>query len=86
VQVLGLKNHDVDMAAQAYPQLVSKESPTEQVIMWDLTRTFPGHEFFAETGGTGQARLCVHSKPPILSHTNAALSVPDSSLHAIFET
>eukprot|EP00729_Bicosta_minor_P006480 gene6480-261_t len=47
---------DADLI-QNFPRLVQKESTTEQVIMWDLTRTFPGNEFFQEAGGTGQTRL-----------------------------
>eukprot|EP00039_Didymoeca_costata_P033341 m.41919 g.41919 ORF g.41919 m.41919 type:complete len:983 (-) comp9824_c0_seq1:91-3039(-) len=50
----GLADSDL---IEAYPHLVGKESQTEQVILWDLTRTFPGNEFFAEKGGVGQTRL-----------------------------
>ncbi len=29
----------------------------EQVIKWDLTRTFPAHDFFKDPDGEGQRRL-----------------------------
>jgi hypothetical protein len=50
----GLADNDL---IQNFPRLVQKESANEQVIMWDLTRTFPGNKFFAEAGGVGQTRL-----------------------------
>lgn len=50
----GLGDEDL---LNAFPHLVKKESETEKVIKWDLTRTFPGNEFFAEEGGEGQMRL-----------------------------
>lgn len=46
----------------SYPYLTKKESPQEQVILWDVTRTFPAHEFFQEGGGQGQNALYNISK------------------------
>eukprot|EP00050_Salpingoeca_kvevrii_P012734 m.24494 g.24494 ORF g.24494 m.24494 type:complete len:1144 (+) comp4281_c0_seq1:414-3845(+) len=40
-----------------YRYLLNQESPTEQVLLRDMTRTFPAHEFFKEVGGDGQTRL-----------------------------
>lgn len=34
-----------------------QESPCEETIERDLHRTFPAHEFFAESGGLGQDSL-----------------------------
>ena len=39
-----------------------QESPTEQVIMWDIHRTFPAHDYFKSTGGKGQEMLYKISK------------------------
>ncbi len=34
-----------------------QDSPNEQVILWDVIRTFPGHDFFKDAGGQGQESL-----------------------------
>ena len=34
-----------------------QESPTEQVILWDIHRTFPGHDYFRSSEGEGQENL-----------------------------
>ena len=39
-----------------------QDSPTEQVIVWDIHRTFPAHEFFKDSGGDGQSSLYRLSK------------------------
>lgn len=39
-----------------------QESPTEQVIVWDIHRTYPAHEYFKEIGGEGQESLYKISK------------------------
>eukprot|EP00118_Oscarella_pearsei_P007400 m.35998 g.35998 ORF g.35998 m.35998 type:complete len:986 (+) comp32201_c1_seq2:207-3164(+) len=45
-----------------FPVLVAKDSPSEQVIQWDINRTFPGHDFFKDKQGEGQAALYKISK------------------------
>lgn len=56
----GLKEND-DLL-EGYKHLIKKESPTEQVIMWDIHRTFPAHEYFKSSGGEGQEMLYKISK------------------------
>ncbi|XP_043274724.1 rab GTPase-activating protein 1-like isoform X1 [Venturia canescens] len=45
-----------------YRTLVTKESSCESVILRDINRTFPAHDFFKETGGLGQDSLYRISK------------------------
>ncbi|CAB3410123.1 unnamed protein product [Caenorhabditis bovis] len=45
-----------------YHQLLTKECPSEQVIMRDIHRTFPAHEHFKQSGGDGQESLYKISK------------------------
>ncbi|CAF3420279.1 unnamed protein product [Rotaria socialis] len=40
-----------------YRLLLTKESASERVIVNDLNRTFPAHEYFKEEGGIGQEAL-----------------------------
>ena len=40
-----------------YRVLVTKESPDDKVILRDIHRTFPAHEFFKDSGGVGQEAL-----------------------------
>ncbi len=47
---------------EAYRVLITKESPDEKVILRDIHRTFPAHEFFKEAGGVGQESLYRISK------------------------
>uniref|UniRef100_A0A0L8GQZ5 Rab-GAP TBC domain-containing protein n=1 Tax=Octopus bimaculoides TaxID=37653 RepID=A0A0L8GQZ5_OCTBM len=47
---------------EAYRILITKESPNEQVILRDINRTFPAHDFFKESGGVGQDSLYKISK------------------------
>uniref|UniRef100_A0A1I8EPU5 Rab-GAP TBC domain-containing protein n=2 Tax=Wuchereria bancrofti TaxID=6293 RepID=A0A1I8EPU5_WUCBA len=47
---------------QAYRLLLGKECPSEQVILRDIHRTFPAHEYFKEAGGEGQESLYRISK------------------------
>eukprot|EP00047_Mylnosiga_fluctuans_P022541 m.121517 g.121517 ORF g.121517 m.121517 type:complete len:820 (+) comp9299_c0_seq8:1274-3733(+) len=48
---------------EMYPYLLAKDPATTEersdlkVIKWDLTRTFPAHEFFKDPDGEGQRRL-----------------------------
>lgn len=56
----GLKENDELL--EGYKHLIKKESPTEQVIMWDIHRTFPAHEYFKSSGGEGQEMLYKISK------------------------
>lgn len=56
----GLKENDELL--EDYKHLLKKESPTEQVIMWDIHRTFPAHEYFKSSGGQGQEMLYKISK------------------------
>ncbi len=46
-----------DDIIETYRVLVTKESPDEKVILRDIHRTFPAHEFFKEAGGDGQESL-----------------------------
>jgi len=39
-----------------------QDSPHEQVILRDINRTFPAHDFFKEAGGSGQEALYRISK------------------------
>lgn len=45
-----------------YRILITKESPCESVILRDINRTFPAHDFFKEAGGLGQDSLYRISK------------------------
>ncbi|XP_020707378.2 rab GTPase-activating protein 1-like isoform X3 [Athalia rosae] len=45
-----------------YRMLITKESSCEGVILRDINRTFPAHDFFKETGGLGQDSLYRISK------------------------
>ena len=40
-----------------YRMLLTKECPSDQVILRDINRTFPAHDFFKESGGGGQDAL-----------------------------
>ncbi|XP_066588338.1 rab GTPase-activating protein 1-like [Prorops nasuta] len=50
-----------DMMAK-YRDLIIKESSCESVILRDINRTFPAHDYFKETGGVGQDSLYRISK------------------------
>ena len=52
----------MDDIIETYRILTTKESPDEKVIMRDIHRTFPAHEFFKESGGVGQESLYRISK------------------------
>ncbi|KAK2555492.1 Rab GTPase-activating protein tbc-11 [Acropora cervicornis] len=58
----GVKENDELL--ECYKHLLKKESPTEQVIVWDIHRTFPAHEYFKSSGGEGQEMLYKISKLP----------------------
>ncbi|CAL4092407.1 unnamed protein product, partial [Meganyctiphanes norvegica] len=45
-----------------YKVLITKDCPSEQVILRDINRTFPAHEYFKEAGGMGQDSLFKISK------------------------
>lgn len=45
-----------------YIVLYLQESSCESVILRDINRTFPAHDFFKETGGLGQDSLYRISK------------------------
>lgn len=47
---------------ETYNMLLSKECPSEAVIMRDIHRTFPAHDFFKDVGGVGQQVLYKISK------------------------
>ncbi|XP_048587663.1 rab GTPase-activating protein 1 isoform X2 [Nematostella vectensis] len=51
-----------DELVDSYKHLFTKESPTEQVIVWDIHRTFPAHDYFKDSGGEGQEALYKISK------------------------
>lgn len=42
------KNEDL---ATTYKELIKQTSPYEKLILRDLSRTFPGHQYFNETEG-----------------------------------
>ncbi|EGT54899.1 CBN-TBC-11 protein [Caenorhabditis brenneri] len=47
---------------EKYHALLNEPCPSEQVIMRDIHRTFPAHEYFKESGGKGQESLYKISK------------------------
>jgi len=55
-QMLADVDHDPEILNN-YSILVTKDSPHEQVILWDVTRTFPAHEIFREADGQGRESL-----------------------------
>lgn len=57
--------HDIYKAAiEILTKMIftSQESSCESVILRDINRTFPAHDFFKETGGLGQDSLYRISK------------------------
>jgi hypothetical protein len=42
---------------ETYHLLLTKESASDRIIINDLNRTFPAHEYFKEQGGIGQESL-----------------------------
>ncbi|KAI1709246.1 rab-GTPase-TBC domain-containing protein [Ditylenchus destructor] len=60
-QLLTKVHNDLDLA-QTYRMLLEKECPSEQVILRDIHRTFPAHDFFKESNGIGQEALYKISK------------------------
>ena len=50
-----------------------KDSTQEQVILWDVTRTFPAHEHFKEANGPGQNGLYNISKVRVYFHLGSSL-------------
>ncbi|KXJ05964.1 Rab GTPase-activating protein 1-like [Exaiptasia diaphana] len=51
-----------DDLLDSYKHLLKRESPTEQVIVWDIRRTYPAHDYFKDNGGPGQEALYKISK------------------------
>ncbi|XP_041370237.1 rab GTPase-activating protein 1-like [Gigantopelta aegis] len=47
---------------EAYRVLITKDCSSESVILRDINRTFPAHDFFKESGGLGQDSLYKISK------------------------
>ncbi|XP_064648840.1 rab GTPase-activating protein 1-like isoform X3 [Lineus longissimus] len=54
--------HDSKDMYEVYRILIAKDSASEQVIMRDINRTFPAHDYFKESGGVGQDSLYKISK------------------------
>lgn len=54
-------SHGSDMG-DMLQQLLKQESRNEQTIRWDISRTFPAHEFFHQANGHGQTALYNISK------------------------
>ncbi|CAJ0627043.1 843_t:CDS:10 [Entrophospora sp. SA101] len=50
------KSKDVELESK-YAQLLKQSSPHEKMIIKDLNRTFPKHEFFQDKDGAGQEGL-----------------------------
>jgi hypothetical protein len=46
-----------DEMIETYHLLLTKESSSDRIIINDLNRTFPAHEYFKEQGGIGQESL-----------------------------
>ncbi|SCV71409.1 BQ2448_2997 [Microbotryum intermedium] len=46
-----------EQLCEIYHALLKQSSPHEKAIIRDLNRTFPKHEYFAETSGAGQENL-----------------------------
>jgi len=51
-----------DDLANTYRMLLDKECPSEPVILRDIHRTFPAHDYFKESNGLGQEALYKISK------------------------
>ncbi|CAF4268820.1 unnamed protein product, partial [Rotaria sp. Silwood2] len=56
-QLLAGSVGDENEMINTYRLLLTKESASERVILNDLNRTFPAHEYFKEAGGIGQEAL-----------------------------
>uniref|UniRef100_A0A915EUV2 Rab-GAP TBC domain-containing protein n=1 Tax=Ditylenchus dipsaci TaxID=166011 RepID=A0A915EUV2_9BILA len=61
-QLLAKVHVDLDLI-QTYRMLLDKECPSEQVILRDIHRTFPAHEFFKESNGVGQEASTKSARP-----------------------
>ena len=46
----------------AYRILITKECSADSVILRDIHRTFPAHDFFKDSGGLGQEALAKISR------------------------
>ena len=56
-QLLAGIHEDENQMIDTYRVLLTKESSSERIIINDLNRTFPAHEYFKEQGGIGQEAL-----------------------------
>ncbi|CAF0906762.1 unnamed protein product [Rotaria sordida] len=56
-QLLAGSVKDENEMINTYRLLLTKESASERIIINDLNRTFPAHEYFKEQGGIGQETL-----------------------------
>ena len=56
-----------------YHSLLTKESSSDRIIINDLNRTFPAHEYFKEQGGVGQESLFKLSR--VNSHRHFSFSL-----------
>ncbi|CAF1048306.1 unnamed protein product [Rotaria sordida] len=56
-QLLAGSVGDENEMINTYRLLLTKESASERVIINDLNRTFPAHEYFKDAGGVGQEAL-----------------------------
>jgi hypothetical protein len=56
-QLLTESVKDENEMIETYRLLLTKESASERIIINDLNRTFPAHEYFKEQGGIGQEGL-----------------------------
>jgi hypothetical protein len=56
-QLLAGITEDENQMIEEYRLLLTKESSSERIIINDLNRTFPAHEYFKEQGGIGQEAL-----------------------------
>lgn len=60
--ILLAKAYNDENLVAVYHSLLDKESISEQVILRDIHRTFPAHDFFKEPNGQGQEFLYKISK------------------------
>ncbi|XP_067941177.1 rab GTPase-activating protein 1-like [Watersipora subatra] len=69
-QLLAGCQHSEELV-EAYRILIAKDSPVQDIILRDMHRTFPAHDYFKDVGGVGQ---------DVLYKLNKAYSVYDAEV------